>query len=209
MGPQGSGKGTQAKELSGRLGLPVVATGDMLRDVAREDSELGRQVRQVQAAGELVSDEVLRQVVTGRTSRDDCREGYILDGFPRTLRQAEMLDEILEEQGHPISVVNISIPRDLLNKRLTGRRTCSKCGAIYNVYFKPPAREGVCDVDGGELFTRSDDNEEAIAQRLTLYEEKTRPLLEYYGRVGCLEEIDGVGTPEEVFERVMTVLKGA
>ena len=206
MGPQGAGKGTQAQMVTERFNLPIVATGDMLRDVARTQTDLGHQVRELQAAGQLVPDEILAQVVNNRTSQIDCCEGYILDGFPRTLPQARLLERIAQSQGYNILVIKIETPRDLLYKRLTGRRTCTKCGAIYHTEFLPSKQEGVCDLDGQALFTRSDDNEEAIRQRLALYDEKTRPLLDYYGESGRLVKVDGTGTPEEVFNRISEVV---
>jgi adenylate kinase len=207
MGPQGAGKGTQSQMLAERLGVPIVATGDMLRDVARTQTDLGHQVRELQAAGQLVPDEILAEVVNNRTSQIDCCAGYILDGFPRTLPQTRLLEQIAQAQGYPILVIKIDVDRDQLYKRLAGRRTCSACGATYHTEFLPSKQEGVCDLDGQPLFTRSDDNEEAIRQRLALYEEKTRPLLDYYGGSGRLVKVDGTGTPEEVFDRISEVVQ--
>jgi adenylate kinase len=207
MGPQGAGKGTQAHMLTESFGLPIVATGDMLRDIAESETPLGRQVREVQAAGRLVSDDILAEVVSERLSRPDCAKACILDGFPRTLPQARLLEKIAEAQGHKILVVEIDVPRELLYKRLTGRRTCSVCGSIYHVYFKPSKKDGLCDLDGSPLFTRSDDHEESIARRLALYDEKTRPLFDYYGQTGRLHKIDGTGLPEEVGKRVAQVVR--
>jgi adenylate kinase len=207
MGPQGAGKGTQAQMLNAGFGLPIVATGDMLRDIAASETPLGRQVREVQAAGRLVSDDILADVVSVRLSSPDCAEACILDGFPRTLPQARLLEKIAEAQGHEILVVEIDVPRELLYKRLTGRKTCSVCGAIYHVYFKPSKQDGVCDLDGSPLFTRSDDNEESIARRLALYDEKTQPLFDYYAQTGRLHKIDGTGSPEEVGDRVARIVR--
>lgn len=206
MGPQGAGKGTQAHLLAEILKLPLVATGDILREMALSDEPLGLQVRKVQAAGQLVSDDILAEVVRTRLSRSDCESGCVLDGFPRTLPQVRLLEDIAEHLGHRIAVISIEVPRELLFKRLAGRRTCSACGAIYNIYFKPSKTRGVCDLDGQPLFTRSDDNEEAITQRLALYDEKTRPLLDYYAQSGRLYKIDGTGAPEDVFGRIVSVL---
>lgn len=206
MGPQGAGKGTQAQMLAERFGLPIVATGDMLREIALSDTPLGLQVRAVQAAGQLVSDDILAEVVKTRLSRSDCERGCILDGFPRTLPQARLLESIAQHLGHRITVISIEAPRELLFKRLAGRQTCSACGATYNTYFKPSKKENVCDLDGQPLFTRSDDNKEAIAQRLTLYDEKTRPLLDYYAESGRLNAVDGAAAPEEVFDRIVKIL---
>jgi adenylate kinase len=192
--------------LADRLKLSLVATGDILREMAQSDEPLGLQVRKVQAAGQLVSDDILAEVVKTRLSRPDCEGGCVLDGFPRTLPQVRLLETIAENLGHLIKVISIEVPRELLFKRLAGRRTCSSCGAIYNVYFKPSKTEGVCDLDGQPLFTRSDDNEEAIAQRLALYDEKTRPLLDYYAESGRLYSVDGTGAPEDVFRRIESIL---
>jgi len=209
MGPQGAGKGTQAHMLAEQFGLPIIATGDILREVARGDSELGNQVREILASGQLVPDEILARVVSEGTCEPKCHGGYILDGFPRTLPQARQLEQIAQAQGHRISVIKIDAPTELLYKRLAGRRTCTHCNSIYNIYFKPPAEPGVCDLDGNPLSTRSDDNEESIAKRLELYEEKTRPLLDYYGESGRLYAVDGTGSPEEVHERVVNLFRQA
>ncbi|HKP87909.1 MAG TPA: adenylate kinase [Blastocatellia bacterium] len=207
MGPQGAGKGTQAQKLAESFNLPIIATGDMLRDIALTDTQLGRQVREVQAAGQLVSDDILAEVVKTRLSNCDCEGGCILDGFPRTLPQARLLERIAQARGHRICVVKIDVPRDLLFKRLTGRRTCTACGSIYHTEFKPPAKDGICDLDGQPLFTRSDDYPEAIENRLALYDEKTRPLLDYYGESDRLYKVDGTGAPEEVFDRIAEIVK--
>ena len=206
MGPQGAGKGTQAHMLAERLKLPLVATGDILREMAHSDEPLGLQVRKVQAAGQLVSDDILAEVIKTRLSRPDCRGGCILDGFPRTLPQVKLLETIADHLGHRITVISIEVPRELLFKRMAGRRTCTSCGAIYNVYFMPSKIEGICDVDDQPLFTRSDDNEEAITQRLSLYDEKTRPLLDYFAESGRLHRVDGTGAPEDVFKRIEGIL---
>lgn len=207
MGPQGAGKGTQAKMVSTAFGLPVIATGDILREIAAADTPLGLQIRETQAAGRLVSDEILAEVVKARLGRNDCTNGCILDGFPRTLPQAQLLETIARELGDTIVVISIEVPRELLYQRLGGRLTCSKCGAIYHVTFKPSKKEGVCDLDGGELFTRSDDNAESIAKRLALYDELTRPLTDYYRESGRLSEIDGSGSPKDVFERLTRTIR--
>jgi adenylate kinase len=206
MGPQGAGKGTQAKMISSAFGLPVIATGDILREIAASGTPLGLQIRETQAAGRLVSDEILAEVVKARLSREDCGKGCILDGFPRTLPQAHLLETIASELAHTIAAISIEVPRELLYERLGGRLTCSKCGAIYHVKFKPSRKEGVCDLDGGQLFTRSDDNAESIAKRLALYDEVTRPLLDYYRESGRLSDVDGTGGPQDVFERLTRII---
>jgi adenylate kinase len=208
IGPQGAGKGTQAQMLAEKLSLPIIATGEILRSVALADTEIGRQVRDIQAAGRLVSDQVLTGIVSDRIDRGDCAKGCILDGFPRTLGQAEHLDKIAEAKGYRIIVIDIEVPRDLLWKRLTGRRNCPVCQSTYNLYFKPSKQEGHCDLDGQPLFARSDDTEEAIAKRLSLYDEKTLPLLSYYRERGKAREVDGTGSPEEVFSRILSAVSG-
>lgn len=207
MGPQGAGKGTQAQMLAERHGLPIVATGDMLREIALTDTPLALQVRAVQAAGQLVSDDILAEVVKARLCKNDCTSGCILDGFPRTLPQARLLERIAQERGNRIFVIRIYVPRELLFKRLAGRRTCTVCGSIYHMDFKPPKQEGVCDLDGQPLFTRSDDNEEAIQQRLALYDEMTKPLFDYYGQTNRLYKVDGTVAPEEVFKQIEEIVK--
>jgi adenylate kinase len=206
MGPQGAGKGTQAHLLAERFKLPIIATGDILREMAMGETPLGLQIRSVQAAGQLVSDDILAEVIKARLSCSDCEGGCILDGFPRTLPQAKLLESIARELKHELVVIIIDLPRELLLKRLTGRQTCSECGAIYNVHFKPPKVAGVCDLDGEPLFTRSDDNAESIAKRLALYDEKTRPLLDYYAQSGRLRKVDGNGTTQGVFNRIVGAL---
>jgi adenylate kinase len=206
MGPQGAGKGTQAQMLAERHGLPIIATGDMLREIALTDTPLALQVRAVQAAGQLVSDDILAEVVKARLCKNDCTGGCILDGFPRTLPQAKLLERIAQERGNRIFVIRIYVPRELLFKRLAGRRTCTACGSIYHVDFKPPKQEGVCDLDGQPLFTRSDDNEEAIQQRLALYDEMTKPLFDYYAGSNRLYKVDGTRAPEEVFNQIEEIV---
>jgi adenylate kinase len=194
--------------LSEKLNLPVIATGDMLRQIAQADTELGRKVRAIQEAGQLVPDDVLAQIIKERTGRDDCQNGYILDGFPRTIPQAEFLEEIAQSQGHKLIVIGLQVGREELMRRLLGRRVCSACGAIYNIYSKPSRNQGVCDLDGQPLLVRSDDTQEAIANRLALYDEKTRPILDYYGRSGRLRQVEAEGAPAEVFARIMELLAG-
>lgn len=208
MGPQGAGKGTQAQMLAERYSLPIIATGDMLREIAESETPLGLQVRASQAAGNLVSDDILAEIVKARLCKHDCAGGCILDGFPRTLPQARLLERIAQDRGNRIIVIKIDVPRDLLLRRLAGRRMCSVCGSVYHLEFKPPKQEGACDLEGATLITRSDDNEEAIQHRLALYDEKTRPLLDYYAKSNRLHQIDGTGTPEEVFGRIAEIVEG-
>ncbi len=206
MGPQGAGKGTQAQLLAEKFSLPIIATGDMLREVARADTALGKQVKAFQEAGKLVSDEILAEVINSRTRQDDCRNGYLLDGFPRTMPQADLLEDVAKEQGHRITAISIDVPRDLLFKRLAGRLNCRAGGHLYNLYFKPPQQQGICDVDGSELYQRTDDYPEAIAKRLAEYDEKTKPILNYYAESGRLYEVNGTGSPDEVFNEIARIV---
>ena len=207
MGPQGAGKGTQAQLLADRFGLPIVATGDILREIAKDETEFGQHIKAVLATGELVSDDILAEVIKQRLCLNDCMGGCILDGFPRTLPQARLLEKIAQEDGNRIVVIKIDVPRELLLRRLTGRRLCKRCNSIYHMEFKPPKHDEVCDLDGEALMTRPDDTVEAIQQRLQLYQEKTRPLLEYYEASSRLQRVDGTGTPETVFNRLAEIVE--
>ena len=202
MGPQGAGKGTQAKMLAEKFSLPIVATGEMLREVAKTGTPLGHQVKAILEAGDLVPDDILAEVIKTGTSQPDCRNGYLLDGFPRTAPQAELLETIARQQGHRIAVISIEAPRDVIFKRLAGRLTCRENGHIFNIYFKPSTTNGFCDLDGSELLKRSDDTEEAIARRLSEYDQKTKPLLAYYADSGRLKVVDGSRSPQEVFQEI-------
>ncbi|MBX3279432.1 MAG: adenylate kinase [Acidobacteria bacterium] len=208
MGAPGAGKGTQARRLAERLGYPQISTGDILREMAAAETPLGREIRARQAAGRLVSDDVLAEVILTRTSRPDCASGYILDGFPRTLNQARMLERLSGQQGKDVILLRVVVSEDSLMKRLTGRRTCSQCGEIYNVYLRPPQHEGFCDLDGAPLEQRSDDNAESVTTRLRAYEESTAPLIDFYRTSGRLFEINGELPVDEVFRSVMNVVTG-
>jgi adenylate kinase len=179
----------------------------MLREAVRNETPLGLVAKARMEAGELVPDEVVCGIVEQRIGQPDCQRGFILDGFPRTLAQAEFVDRMLEAKGkgNPL-VLDIKVDQDLLLKRLTGRRTCSVCGEIYNVYFNPPEVEDVCDKDGGKLLQRADDNEETIRQRLVAYEEQTSPLIDYYRRKDVLQEVDGNRGPESIAEDLIDFL---
>ncbi len=207
LGPPGAGKGTQAKMMVDKLGIPQISTGDMLREAVREGTDLGRKAKEYMDAGKLVPDEVVIGIVKERLGQPDCDKGFILDGFPRTIPQAEALDKVLEELGRGVEyVINVAVPNEELITRLTGRRTCKQCGAMYHVVFNPPRKEGVCDKCGGELYQRDDDKEETIRQRLRVYEEQTAPLIEYYRGKGVLFDIDGTGSIGEIFEKIAKVL---
>jgi adenylate kinase len=208
MGAPGAGKGTQARLLSDKFGYPQISTGDILREMSNADTPLGRELKETLASGRLVSDEVLAEVILERTSHPDCANGYILDGFPRTLKQAELLDELAERQGHDVLLVRVTVRESTLMKRLTGRRLCPKCGEIYNAYFKPPKQDSICDLDGTALTQREDDNEEKVGTRLQAYRESTAPLFDYYSKRGRMLMIDGERPVEEIFGELSNLLPG-
>ncbi len=210
LGPPGAGKGTQARAIATEFGIPHVSTGDILREAARNGTSLGLAAKAKMDRGELVPDEVVCSIVEERISKPDCRDGVILDGFPRTLGQARFLDEYLHQNGSgdPL-VLNLQLEPELVVKRLTGRRVCPKCGEIYNLYLDPPGKDGVCDKDGGPLIQRQDDNEETIRQRLVAYEHETVPLIDYYRRKNVLHDVDGSGDPEAISENLLAFLKSA
>ncbi|MGD0127291.1 MAG: adenylate kinase [Terriglobia bacterium] len=207
LGAPGAGKGTQAREVSQHFSIPQISTGDILREAARNGTPLGLAAKVKMEAGELVPDEVVCGIVEERTDQPDCQRGFILDGFPRTISQAEFVDRMLlaKGKGSPL-VIDIDVDHDVLLKRLTCRRTCSKCGEIYNVCLKPPRVEGICDNDGGKLLQRADDSEETIRQRLVAYEEQTSPLIEYYRAKGFLHEVDGNRKPELIAAELIEFL---
>ena len=210
LGAPGAGKGTQAREVAKEFHIPQISTGDILRDSVKTGTPLGLAAKVKMEAGQLVPDEVVCGIVEERISEPDCRQGFILDGFPRTLPQAEFVDRMLEAKGRGSPrVINIQVDQDVLMKRLTGRRTCAVCGEIYNVYFGPPKREGVCDKDGGKLLQRADDNEDTIRQRLVAYENQTRPLIDYYRRKNLLHDVDGNRDPEPIAQELCQFLKDA
>ena len=203
IGAPGAGKGTQARLLQSRLNIPQISTGDMFREMKDADTPLANEVREILASGKLVPDSVTFEMVKERTSRDDCRGTFILDGFPRTPVQAEMLEEISSQQNKPISTILIDVPFEKLEERLTGRRSCPECGEIYNLSFKPPKIAGFCDFHPETpLKHRADDTIEKVKVRLETYVENTKPLLDYYEKSGRLQRIDGTGKPEEIYKEL-------
>ena len=212
LGAPGAGKGTQAKQIVERYSIPQISTGDLLRENVRLGTELGKKAKAVMDAGKLVSDELVCEMVAERLSRPDCARGYILDGFPRTVGQAEWLDGFLAARGSklPLRVIKITVDYNKLLKRLTGRRTCPVCGTIYNMFTNPPKVDEVCDRDGAKVTFRKDDSEEAIGTRLKAYENDTLPLTDYYRQRGILKEISGDVAPAQVTEELFGALdKGA
>ncbi|WP_292485655.1 adenylate kinase [Methanohalobium sp.] len=207
FGPPGAGKGTQAKELSEFYNIPHISTGDILRENVKNETELGSKAKEYMDKGELVPDEVLIGIIKNRLVEPDCENGYILDGYPRTVNQADALEDILNKLEKPLEVVlNIEVPEGELITRLSGRRICSNCGANYHLKFSPPENDGICDVCGGKLYQRDDDKEEVIKQRLDTYNNQTAPLIDYYKRKDILVNIDGTGNVEDVFEEIRGVL---
>ena len=209
LGPPGAGKGTQARALAALWGIPQVASGDLLRGVVREDSELGREAASYMDRGQLVPDELVLKLVAERLRKNDARPGFILDGFPRNVAQAEALSKGLDHFGLKLDkVVAVIVPDEEIVKRISGRRTCAKCNAMYHVVFEPPAKPGVCDKCGGELYQREDDAEETVRERLKVFAEATRPLLDHYDRLGLLGQVDGVGRTDEVEKRIIAAVNG-
>jgi adenylate kinase len=202
IGPPGSGKGTQAKRLSGRFGVPHISTGDMLREAIAEGTELGRQAAPIMAEGKLVSDDLMIGIIRDRLAKPDAATGFILDGFPRTLVQAEKLDGIVGNGGEPLRVLQLLVPDDAIVRRITLRRTCSSCGAIYHLENNPPASDSVCDRCGAEVIARADDTEEAVRKRLEAFHRQTLPVATFYKAKSLLREVDGIGPVDEVFERI-------
>ncbi len=203
IGAPGAGKGTQARLLQERRGIPQISTGDMFRAMKTQDTPLAREVQQIMAEGRLISDDVTYRIVRERTSQPDTAGTYVLDGYPRTAVQAEQLEELAKEQGKQILAVEVDVPRDELMKRLTGRRSCPICGEIYNIYSKPPKVEGFCDLHPeAALVHRSDDTEETVGVRLSAYEADTMPLIEHYQSSGRLHKVDGTGDLESIYKKI-------
>lgn len=207
LGAPGAGKGTQAKMLIDKYQIPQISTGDILRKAVADGTPLGKEAKSYMDKGELVPDSVVIGLVKERLAQDDCKKGYILDGFPRTTPQAEELDNVLSDMKSPLDVaLSVDVPKDDLMKRLTGRRTCKGCQQMYNVYFSPPQKEGVCDKCGGELYQRDDDKEETINNRLDVYEKSTAPLIDYYGKKSILKSVEGTGSIDDIFNQIVSIL---
>jgi adenylate kinase len=207
LGPPGAGKGTQAKLLQDRFAARQISTGDILRKAVAEQTPLGKQASEYIRRGELVPDRLIIDLVADRLKEKDCEQGFVLDGFPRTIAQAQSLEEILKKKGLGLDcVLSVQVPHKLIVERLSGRRTCKGCGALYHVVFDPPKTPGTCNRCGGELFQRDDDREETITNRLKVYDDQTAPLVSYYRERGLLREIDGVGEVETIGKRVIRAL---
>ncbi len=209
MGPPGAGKGTQAENLVEEFHIPHISTGDMFRAAVKEGTELGKQAKACMDAGQLVPDQVTIGIVRERLAKSDCKKGFILDGFPRTVEQANALDTILVEIGIKLTrVLNINVPAEDLIARAIGRRICKKCGATYHVTFRPTAKEGICDTCGGETYQRADDSESTMKNRLSVYVAQTKPLIDYYQKAGLYTELDGRKAIDKVFADIVKRLRG-
>lgn len=207
LGAPGAGKGTQAKMLIEKFKIPQISTGDILRKAVADGTPLGKEAKVIMEQGGLVPDKIVLGLVEERVKQPDCKAGFILDGFPRNTAQADALDRLLQGMSAPITVaLNIDVDRGELIKRLTGRRTCKGCQQMYNIYFTPPKKEGVCDKCGGELFQRDDDKEETIKKRLDVYDKQTAPLIDYYSKKGIMKTIMGTGSIDEIFKKVVAAL---
>lgn len=207
LGPPGAGKGTQARMVTEKYGFPQISTGDILRAAVKNGTEFGLKAKAAMDAGKLVSDDIVVGIVVERLANPDCGRGFILDGFPRTGGQAESLRQILERLKKKIDVVvDFAVGEDELIKRLTGRRTCKKCGMTYNIAFAPPAKEGICDKCGGELFRRDDDSEETVRARFKVYKDQSQELGKYYSVAGGYVRLDGVAGVDEIFGRIKEIV---
>jgi len=206
LGPPGAGKGTYASRLSSRLGIPHISTGDMVREEIRAGTPLGRILKEYSSRGELVPDEIIIRLLRERIEKPDCDEGFILDGFPRTIPQAEALDEMIKID----LVINLNVPDDIIILRLSNRLVCRRCGAIYNRLTLKPKRDMICDICGGELYTREDDKPEVVKERLKVYRRQTQPLIEYYRKKGILRDVyckDPTVKPEVIVDEIMKIIE--
>jgi len=202
LGAPGAGKGTQAKKIVAEFNIPQISTGDILRKAVADGTPLGTEAKKYMEAGQLVPDEVVIGLMKERLKDDDCKNGFILDGFPRTVEQAEALGEITDIDA----VISIDVNMNSLVERITGRRSCSKCGAVYPIKFNPPKKEGICDACGGPLVQREDDKEETVRKRLDTYMRQTSPLIDYYDRKGILKPVDGNGPIDSIYSGVKNIL---
>lgn len=208
LGPPGAGKGTQAVRIVDKFNVPHISTGDIFRDNIKKGTELGKKAKAYMDRGELVPDDLVIEIATTRLLEDDCKEGFLLDGFPRTIYQAEKLDAFLEKHGQKIDkVLNLDVKKDVLIERLTGRRVCKGCGASFHIKNMPPKKAGICDVCGGELFQRSDDTAATVANRIDVYNEQTLPLVEYYKKAGVLFDVDGSIDADPLFDKIRVELE--
>ena len=207
LGAPGAGKGTQAKMIAEKYGLPHISTGDIFRANIKNGTELGKEAKEYMDKGLLVPDELTVRLLLDRVAQDDCKNGYVLDGFPRTIPQAEVLDEKLNELGEKVDyAINVDVPDENIVNRMSGRRACLSCGATYHIVSIPPKKEGICDVCGSELVLRDDDKPETVQNRLKVYHDQTQPLIDFYEKKGVLRSVDGTLPMEEVFTAITKIL---
>lgn len=209
LGGPGAGKGTQAKQIAAKFNIPHISTGDIFRANIKNGTELGKKAKGYMDQGLLVPDELTCDLVVDRIAQDDAKEGYVLDGFPRTIPQAEALTKALNARGEALDyAIDIEVPDENIVKRMGGRRACLGCGATYHLMFNPPKKDGVCDVCGKELILRDDDKPETVQKRLNVYHDQTQPLIQYYSEAGILKEVDGTKDINEVFDAIVSILEG-
>lgn len=207
LGAPGAGKGTQAIKIAEKYKIPHVSTGDLFRSNISQNTQLGMEAKQYMDAGKLVPDELTVRMLLDRVSQDDCKNGYVLDGFPRTIAQAEVLEQEVEKLHDKIDyAINVEVPDENIVKRMGGRRACTKCGATYHIEHVPPKKEGICDNCGSELVLRSDDAPETVQKRLDVYHEKTQPLIDFYAKRGILKQVDGTKDMQAVFDDIVKIL---
>ena len=207
LGAPGAGKGTQAKKIAAKYQIPHISTGDIFRANIKEGTELGKKAKEYMDQGLLVPDELTVDLVIDRVKQDDCKNGYVLDGFPRTIPQAESLDAALAKMGQKVDyAINVEVPDENIISRMSGRRACVGCGATYHIKYNPPKAEGICDACGEKLILRDDDKPETVQKRLGVYHDQTQPLIDYYGKAGVLKEVDGTVDMEDVFQAIVDIL---
>jgi len=207
LGAPGAGKGTQAKMIAEKYSIPHVSTGDIFRANIKNGTELGKQAKEYMDAGKLVPDELTVKILLDRVAQDDCKDGYVLDGFPRTIPQAEVLEDALNKLGDKIDyAINVDVPDENIVRRMSGRRACLKCGATYHIEHIPPKQEGICDTCGSELVLRDDDKPETVLNRLKVYHEQTQPLIDFYNERNVLKSVDGTRDMKEVFDAIIAIL---
>lgn len=207
LGAPGAGKGTQAKKIAAKYNIPHISTGDIFRANIKNGTELGKKAKTYMDQGLLVPDELVVDLVVDRVNQEDCADGYVLDGFPRTIPQAEALTKALASQGQKLDyAIDVDVPDENIVRRMSGRRACVGCGATYHLEYAPTKKEGICDVCGGELILRDDDKPETVEKRLGVYHEQTQPLIDYYTKEGVLKTVDGTRSLEEVFQEIVGVL---
>ena len=207
LGAPGAGKGTQAKMIADKFGIPHISTGDIFRANIKNGTELGRKAKEFMDKGQLVPDELTVEILLDRVAQDDCKNGYVLDGFPRTIPQADVLDKELTKLGDKVDfAINVDVPDENIVRRMSGRRACLKCGATYHIEHIPPKKEGICDTCGSELVQRDDDKPETVLNRLKVYHDQTQPLIEYYEGKNILKTVDGTKDMQEVFNSIVSIL---